>query len=268
MGGWATVNGGANWAVGSPDGVTPTSIAPFSAYTTTTTAGTTAASYNGFEIDVTSSAGRLSGNITPNSLRFDTVGPFTVTLATGVNSITSGGILITPTETAISTITGGTLTGSASGALIINQFGAGNLIINSVIADHGGPTALTKSGTGAGVTIIGGSGGALNGSVTNLFTGGIYLNAGTLQVNSSSAVGGNGPTGALNSNALTLNGGTLALLVDPAAATNNIGAIAFGDAVTVNGNATITAKWSGGGQPGSAPPCSLTPQTRASSLAR
>ena len=254
LGGWATVGGGANWAVGSTAGAA-TNITAFGAYTTTSAAGTTAANYNGQEIDVTGSVAPL-GNITPDSLRFSAVGPFTLTLAAGVNSITSGGILTTPTETASSTIAGGTLTsgalpGAANGDLIFNQFGAGNLIINSVIADNNAPTAttaLTKSGTGAGITIIGGSGGALAGTVTNTFSGGIYINAGILQADGTNVSGGNASTGALGANAITLNGGTLALDMD-GDATGSVANVSLGNAVTVNGSAAITANRLAAGNP-------------------
>jgi autotransporter-associated beta strand protein len=220
LGGWAYFNQGASWAVGSTAGAatTITGLAYPSATTTTSTlAGTTAANYTNLNLDVDNSAGLIAGNITPNSIRFNSPTGFTVTLAAGVNSIVSGGILVTPTAAAgTSTITGGTLTGSAgaNGDLIINQLGTtGVLNINSVIADNpagGSVTALTKSGgivAANNIAVIGGSlGSGLAGTIVNTFSGGVYLNTGELRVTGSSVAGGNGATGPLNKNAIFLNG--------------------------------------------------------------
>ena len=75
-------------------------------------------------------------------------------------------------------------------------------------------------------------------------------------MNSTSAPGGNVPSGALNGNAITLNGGTLALLADPASSADAIGTIALDVAggVNVNGNATITATRLAAGNPVSITP--------------
>ncbi len=83
---------------------------------------------------------------------------------------------------------------------------------------------------------------------------GIYLNAGTLQVNSasSSAPGSNGATGALGGNAITLNGGTLALNFDGSGTSAPTSTNLTG-AVTVNGNATITATRLAAGNPVGSP---------------
>ena len=218
IGGWATY-GGTSWAVAN--GATST-VTALSTFTTTTAAGTTAASYTG-NVDVTSSAGLIGGNITINSLRFNAASAYTVTLAAGTNTITSGGILVGSTAAAnAQIITGGTITAPTGQDLIINQWATtGALTINSVIA---GDSGLTKSGTSTasnGIAIIGGAAnatlGSTGGSIINTFTGGIFLNAGILQVNESSVAGGNlasNGAGALNGNTITISGGTLQMRVD------------------------------------------------------
>jgi len=61
----------------------------------------------------------------------------------------------------------------------VNQYNAANsLTINSVIADNGPATALTKSGTGT--LVLGGS---------NTYTGPTYLNAGVLSIISNANLG-------------------------------------------------------------------------------
>ena len=105
-----------------------------------------------------------------NSLRFNTAAATTVAL-TGANTIDSGGILVTSNVGANgSTISGGTLTGSAtSGLNIIQNNTAGSLTISSIIADNGGATGLTKSGNGTAIL-----------SGANTYSGATVVNQGTL----------------------------------------------------------------------------------------
>ncbi len=117
-------------------------------------------------------------NATTNSLRFAAASARTITLS-GTNTITSGGLLNSSGVGAFNNlITGGALRGSNSGDLIVHQHNTtGNLTIASEIANNTGATALTKAG--AGTLILSGM---------NTFTGGVYLNAGAIQLGSPSAL--------------------------------------------------------------------------------
>ena len=105
-----------------------------------------------------------------NSLRFNTAAATTVTFA-GANTIDSGGILVTSAVGAnTSTITGGTLAGSATtGLTLIQNNTAGGLTIGSGIVDNGGATGLTKAGIGT-VTL----------TAANTYSGTTYVSQGTL----------------------------------------------------------------------------------------
>lgn len=169
LGGYATYGGRVTWAVApSVSGSAITGLAA-SSYTTTTAAGTTPSNYTNQNIDVTSSVAP-TGGITPNSLRFNQAGNYTLTL-TGLNTVVSGGILVTSTSTG-GTISGGILVGSAGGQLAINTSGNG-LNLNSQIEDNGGPTALTLDGNNGGRNF------SLN-NTNNSFSGGLFLNGGGL----------------------------------------------------------------------------------------
>ena len=97
-----------------------------------------------------------------------------MTLQVGNNTIQSGGILVRSDVGAFPTaITGGNLAGSASGDLVVHQHNnntAGALTIGSLIQNNTAATVLTKSG--AGNLILTNS--------SNTYTGGTFLNAGTL----------------------------------------------------------------------------------------
>ena len=82
-------------------------------------------------------------------MRFNAAAANTLTLS-GNNTITSGGILVTPAVGAnATTLTGGTLLGASGKDLVVIQNNtSGALTVGSVIADNGGATGLTKSGSG------------------------------------------------------------------------------------------------------------------------
>lgn len=108
-----------------------------------------------------------------NSLRYNTAGAFTVTLA-GTHTIDSGMILVTDQVGAnASTLTGGTVRGSLNGELIVIQHNtgiAGMFTIGSIIEDNGGATALTKSGLGI-LSLTG----------ANTYTGQTFVSEGVLR---------------------------------------------------------------------------------------
>ena len=154
LGGWATYNA-ADWAVG-------TTLAAYSAYTTSTDPTTWAPANN-----VSLSASTEVGDGTNiNSLKLAAAS--TVTLD-GTLTLTSGGLLVT--GSGATAITGGTLESGNGADLIVNQYASADLTISSTLADNGSASSLTKSGPGK--LIISG---------TDNLTGANYLNAGVLEV--------------------------------------------------------------------------------------
>lgn len=120
-------------------------------------------------VDLTSSQSPAA-DFTVNTLRFNAAAAVTLTLQ-GVNTVSSGGILITSAVAGnASKITGGTLVGSAGGELIIHQNNTGSAFtIESVIANNGpSSTVLTKAGAGRLV---------LTGN--NTYSGGTYITGAT-----------------------------------------------------------------------------------------
>lgn len=114
----------------------------------------------------------VSGGVgaSTNSLRFNSATTGSVFFI-GTNSIDSGGILVTPNVgNNASTINGDTLTGGVGTGLVITQANTANaLTITTVIADNGGPSALTKAGAGS--LILTGA---------NTYTGNTIVTQGTL----------------------------------------------------------------------------------------
>ena len=252
LSGWATFNGGANWAINNGSNV----ITGGATYYTTTTGGNTATNYDNQNIDASVNA-TFDAAINANSLRFNAAAIRTLTLnASGTSILQSGGILVTTSVgNNLSTISGGTLTGSAGGDLIVHQYNASNgLTINSVIANNGGTTGLTKTGSGVlsltgantftGPITVGGG----NLVVNNLSNGGIASTLGQSSNAAANLILGNGSTFTYNGNTtvstdrlFTLNG-SATLSGNGSGATNpfnltNTGAIAFG---TPNQALTLT----------------------------
>lgn len=161
IGGYATFNGN-TWAVSADSGgdIAVTGLAVYN----TNDFGATANN-----VDV--SGAQAPASFTVNTLRFNTAGAAVLTLA-GVNTVSSGGLLVTGTVGANQTrITGGSLRGAANGDLVVIQNNGTGLTIESVIENNGTSTALTKAGTGT-LTLTG----------NNTFSGGTYFVGGTLSV--------------------------------------------------------------------------------------
>ena len=179
LGGWATTNND-NWST-----MTVFNITALGVYTV---ANATAATNLNTNMDAATVT--IGGVINTNSIRFSGASAKTLTLATGDNIIQSGGILVrSDVGNNASTITGGSLLGSASGDLIIHQHNSSNsLTISSVIKNNGSATALTKAG--AGTLILSG---------LNSYTGGFYLNVG-------SVTGANGTLTPFGSGTITIAG--------------------------------------------------------------
>lgn len=69
-----------------------------------------------------------------------------------------------------------------NGNTVADITGSGNLLINSTITETGGTRSLIKDGVGTGKLILGGTG-------TNTYTGGLFINNGTVEARKSSALG-------------------------------------------------------------------------------
>ena len=174
LGGYATF-GGNTWAVSAGDGTNPGAITGLAAGSYTPSVAATTAPGSTADVDFQASNTTAYTGQTINSLRFNTAAALTLTLS-GTNIITTGGILNTSTVGANnSTITGGTLEGSAAGELIVTNTDASNSIqIASIIANNGTATGLTKSGVGQ-----------LGLNSANTYTGPTVINAGILQLQNS-----------------------------------------------------------------------------------
>lgn len=167
IGGWATV-GATDWAI--YDGTNGVTALASGSYTSDTWGV-------GNNTTVTT-ASAPSADSTTNSLRFNLAAANTVTLS-GVNTITSGGILFASAVGAnASLITGGTLQGSAGGELVVHQnnnTAGSTTTIGSIIQDNTSATGLTKTGGGA-LTLTG----------ANTYTGVTTVSGGTLLLNGAS----------------------------------------------------------------------------------
>ena len=226
---------GNTWAVANGSGSAITGLADGS-YTLTSVAGTTGSSYNGNNIDVDNSAGMLDAAITANSVRFSAAGANTLTLQ-GTNVLNAGGIMVTPTVGGnLSTISGGTLAGASGKDLVVIQNNpSGALAINSVIANNGAATGLTKSGAG---TLIFGQ--------NNTYTGATMVNAGTIDLNGTTQTFTN-LSGAGGTTVVNNGSGAVTLTVNNSADSTYAGAIADNNnsgtgtlALTKTGTSTIT----------------------------
>lgn len=211
LGGWATYQG-TTWAMN--DGSGNIVAFPSASYV----ADAWAAANN---TDDTTNDSPASGSTT-NSVRFNTSGANTLTLA-GTNTITTGGILETANVGANAvTITGGTLQAGGTNDLVINQFNtSGAMTISSLIA---GSHGLTKSGPG---TLV------LADTAANTFTGNVYINGGALAYTADNNLGA-------AANQIYLNSGGV---LDFAAGANisitrtiNVGASGGGIEVAVSGD--------------------------------
>ena len=219
LGGWATA-AGVDWAVSAGDGTTSGAISALGSYTDDTWAV-------GNNTTVTASSSPSSGSTT-NSVRFNAAGAYTLTLA-GINTITSGGILVTSNVgNNLSKITGGTLLGANGKDLVVHQNNSSNgLTIESIVADNTTASGLTKSGSGT-VTL----------TANNTYTGGTFVNGGTLELSGTSQSGGS----------IFINRG--ALLECKASTTTAFSATA---ATSISGGGTIRFNgpigWGGGANP-------------------
>jgi autotransporter-associated beta strand protein len=212
LGGYATV-GGTDWATNATNlsggniiGLSASSINSYSVDTFNT----------GLNTDVQGASDSFTG--TTDSLRFNTPGGNVI--ISGAGTVTSGGILATANlGSGGATISGGTIEGAPSADLVVIQNdGAGNLTIGSQIINNGTNMGLTKSGSGL-LT--------LSPSTANTFSGGLFLNGGTVNLTSN----GFGSAGSI-----AFNGGALQL-ANAITTSKNVSVGVNGGTIDLNGNA-------------------------------
>ena len=213
LGGYATV-GGTTFAV-SGTGATAGAITGLASYSSGFAAGA--------DVDAVPGVS-TPGAMTINSLRFSNEGAYAVNTA-GNLTIATGGLLVTSGVGANSIdINNNQLTSGNGQDLIINQNNtAGVLTINSAVV---GAIALTKAGEGTLVL----------GSSLNSYTGGTYLQNGTLRLSNAVAL----PTGTITFGSTT-SGGTLDVNGFAVTLTNLAVAIGALGSSQVIGNSSTTS---------------------------
>lgn len=205
LGGWAYF-GAADFATNNA-GV----VAAFTGYSTNTFGAA-------LNTDVTSNQSPAA--FTTNSIRFSTAAS-TLTLS-GLNTVTSGGIL--STATFAYTVSGGSLT-STAGEMVFMQNSTGVTTVNSQLT---GNMALTKSGANN-LTLT---------NASNNFVGPITIAQGTLQSNAVGALGS-----AANTITLVGNASVLALRSDATSSIygNDVVVLSTNPAATINADRVTTA---------------------------
>lgn len=195
LGGWAI--DGANWAT-----VSGSVLAPLTTYQTSTDPSTWAAGQN---VSLAGSAIAAIGTKSINTLRIT---------ASSTNSIGSGNTLTLSDGGLLGTagvvqFNDGTIKGPAGGELILHQT-AGTNLIYSVVADNSSASTLIKSGGG---TLM------LAGTNANTYSGGTFVNQGTLQVGDGF---GGGNSGSLGTGPVTLYGSLIILKTNDLTLNNSI----------------------------------------------
>jgi fibronectin-binding autotransporter adhesin len=160
---YASANGGATWATN-----TAGTLGALSTYSTG--AGSYVAGNN---IDVTDGDAPASG-FTVNTLRFNTSATLTTA---GTNTISTGGILVTPNGNVATLGTAGSAINAGGGKeLVFLDDGVLNVAAN-IVDSASGASALTLGGTGT--TVLSG---------TDIYTGATNIDSGTLQIGSTGAL--------------------------------------------------------------------------------
>lgn len=234
LGGWATV-GGADFAM-SADAGSDNPITAFTTYTALPASGGVATSNY-----IQTGSLAMTASQSANAIKLVTTGA-AQSLNIGTTrtlTMSSGGLLFTGDDDY--SIDDGTLRRGSAGDLIVHQFGAGKLTINSLIVNNG-TLNLVKTGTGT-----------LAVTNANTFTGVVRINQGVLEVTNLQD-GGTASSIGSSSNAsgnLVIDGGTLRYIGDggvgQGATTNRSFQVGVGGATfDASGSAAVNFTNSGG----------------------
>lgn len=249
LGAWATVNGGASFAMNDGTG----KVVAYGTFTDIAALGASIA--NGVNTNVRiNSAGSganmalAAGTTSINTLTQNSTTAVIVDTAGKILRFgAAGGLLITPTASTTGSVTIGTAANSGTvtaggadntaGELILSTYSGAALTVNSVIADNGtGVVSVNRSGTGAGLVTLAG---------TNTYTGSTTLAAGITNVtvlanvNTASSIGRGSSAGSAAD--LVLNGGTLQFTGAAAASTDRLFSIGLGGGAIDSSSATAAA---------------------------
>ena len=169
----------------------------------------------------------VDGDRSVNSLTFQSgAGSFTV--YNSILSLTAG---ISQQSASLQTISSGI---ALSGTTTVNVTGAGDMVLTGAITETAGARSLTKTGTG---TLV------LSGATANAYSGGLFINAGAVEAQKTSALGTGAAT--ISSGAtLALSGGiapTNAVTLGGTGVGNNGAIRNLSGANTLSGNLTLTA---------------------------
>ncbi len=238
LGPWATTGSTTTlrYAIGSPDGSTPTSISALTGTTATanTLADVSDATVN-YEYSAAVAAMPASTALTANTLRYHT-GAATTTAINATSTLTLNGLM--NAGTGLLTVSGG----PSTGGIII---GSTNELVIAANAQGTTISSVIANGGSAGTLIYGGAGSTLTLSGANTYSGGLVINSGIVATGAAAtgSVGGTG-TGPITVNAagrLTLNSGVGTL---NRALTLNGGSLFFagsGNDLTVAGTIVLGA---------------------------
>ena len=214
LGPWATTGATTTlrYAVGSPDGSTPTNISALTGTTATAnTLGNVTDATGNFEYSAAVAGMGAGLSLTANTLRYS--GAATTTAINATSTLTLNGLM--NAGTAALTISGGPSTGGiligATNELVIAA-NAQNITISSVVAGSGG--SLTYSGAGT-LTLSG----------LNTYSGGLVINSGIV----STGAAASGSAGGTGTGPITINGAGRLTLTS--------GVVTLNRAITLNGGA-------------------------------
>ena len=131
---------------------------------------------SGNNTEVTASA-NLAADTATNSIKFATAAD--LNLGGHTLTVENGGMLVSYAAGGAVNITDGTLTRSGAGDILLHNYGAGITTISANITNSEAGVVNLVTG-GVGTTVLSGS---------NSYTGDTYINGGTLQISSESALG-------------------------------------------------------------------------------
>jgi autotransporter-associated beta strand protein len=234
-----TANTGYDWATNTGGGG-PYTLSAYSGYSTLpTTGGSASVNYK------MTAATTLAGSFSVNTLKLEAPSG---DLGLGGNLLTIHGGGLLSTGTTARTITGNTgatrlTAGSGSNYdLVVHQYNSGGLTIGAVIGNNAADSqavSLTKAGTGS-LTLSG----------ANTYSGGTFINSGTLIIGASSTpTSGTVISGPLGTGTVTLAGGTLSGGSARTIANAIFAAAGTSSTITKNsaGNATYNGNITGSG---------------------